>query len=124
MATSKSREAGRLLQPEAAREPQREAARDLQRQTGRRRQRTALDGKRALLYSHDTFGLGHLRRSLNLARAMLRQDPHLSLLLATGSPVVHGFAVPAGMDYVKLPSVRKIAPSPPLGRRLTGSGTT
>jgi predicted glycosyltransferase/CheY-like chemotaxis protein len=78
---------------------------------GRRRQRASMDGRRALLYSHDTFGLGHLRRSLNLAQAMLRQDPQLSLLLATGSPVVHGFAVPPGMDYVKLPSVRKIAPS-------------
>ena len=106
-----SSESGRRLQPDATREPQREATRALQRETGRRRQRTSLDGRRVLLYSHDTFGLGHLRRSLNLARAMLRQDPHLSLLLATGSPVVHGFAVPPGMDYVKLPSVRKIAPS-------------
>jgi len=78
---------------------------------GHRRRRSSTSGRRALLYSHDSFGLGHLRRSLNLARALLDRDPQLSLLLATGSPVVHGFAVPPGMDYLKLPSVRKVGAS-------------
>ena len=32
-------------------------------------------GRRVLLYSHDTFGLGHLRRSRTIASAMTAADP-------------------------------------------------
>ena len=65
-------------------------------------------GTRLLMYSHDTFGLGHLQRSLNLMRALLARCPEISILLVTGSPVVHRFKFPKGADYVKLPAVRKV----------------
>ncbi len=66
-------------------------------------------GTRMLFYSHDTFGLGHLQRSTNLIRTLLREYPEMSALLVTGSPVVHRYELPEGADYVKLPAVRKVA---------------
>jgi len=62
---------------------------------------------RVLLYSHDTFGLGHLRRCLKIADALVRSFPDLSVLLVTGSPLVHRYRLPPRVDYVKLPAVRK-----------------
>ena len=63
-----------------------------------------------LIYSHDTFGLGHLQRCLKIADGLLAAYPELSILLVTGSPVVHRFQLPRGVDYLKLPAVRKIGP--------------
>lgn len=62
---------------------------------------------RFLLYCHDTFGLGHIRRTLALARHFTRQIPGAEVLIATGSPVAHSFALPPRVDYVKLPAVTK-----------------
>jgi predicted glycosyltransferase len=66
-------------------------------------------GLRVLIYSHDTFGLGHLRRCLKISQALKRRFPDLSILLVTGSPQVHRYRLPPGIDYVKLPAVRKTA---------------
>ncbi|MEW6071948.1 MAG: response regulator [Planctomycetota bacterium] len=65
-------------------------------------------GTRLAIFSHDTMGLGHLQRCLNVARALARRFPGLSILLLTGSPAVNRFTLPAGLDYVKLPAVRKV----------------
>jgi predicted glycosyltransferase len=65
-------------------------------------------GARLLLYAHDTYGLGHLRRSLAIAGHLAQEFPGLSTLLVTGSPVAHHFALPPNTDYVKLPSVVKM----------------
>lgn len=67
------------------------------------------DACRMMIYSHDTFGLGHLRRSLNLAAALVEAVPELSVLLVTGSAMAHRFKLPPRVDYVKLPAVRKVA---------------
>lgn len=64
-------------------------------------------GPRALFYSHDTVGLGHIRRTLRICEHLESSFPDLSMLLVTGSPVAHGFRAPVGLDYVKLPSVIK-----------------
>lgn len=66
-------------------------------------------GIRLMIYSHDTFGLGHLRRSLNLAKSLVETIPDLSILLVTGSAVAHRFPLPPRVDYIKLPAVRKVA---------------
>lgn len=71
--------------------------------------RVAQEGPRLLLYGHDTYGLGHLRRNLTLATGLTSRFPDLSILLLTGSPVVHQFALPKNVDYIKLPSVVKVA---------------
>ena len=62
---------------------------------------------RVMLYSHDTFGLGHLRRSRALAGAITRADPSASALILTGSPVAGRFAFPRRVDHIRLPGVTK-----------------
>jgi predicted glycosyltransferase len=65
--------------------------------------------KRTLLYSHDTFGLGHLRRSRTIATALIEADPHCSALIVTGSPIAGRFDFPKRVDHVRLPGVVKLA---------------
>ncbi len=60
-----------------------------------------------MLYSHDTFGLGHLRRSSALAAAITRANPKASALILTGSPIAGRFAFPERVDHVRLPGVTK-----------------
>jgi len=40
--------------------------------------------RRVLIYSHDTFGLGHLRRCRAIAHALVQPDPGLSVLILSG----------------------------------------
>ena len=58
-----------------------------------------------VLYSHDTFGMGNIRRTLLLAQEFLAQYPDASVLIITGSPVIHAFRIPEGVDYIKLPGL-------------------
>ena len=67
------------------------------------------EGRRIMLYSHDTFGLGHLRRSRAIAQALAAADPGLSALITTGSPVAGRFDFPDRVDHVRLPGVVKLA---------------
>lgn len=62
---------------------------------------------RVLIYSHDTYGLGHLRRCLLIAERLLRDRPRRSVLVATGSPRAVAFEFTPGLDLVKLPCVIK-----------------
>ena len=61
-----------------------------------------------LLYCHDTYGLGHLRRTLLLAHHLRSRWPRVSQLIVTGSALAHAFELPMGADYLKLPSVVKV----------------
>lgn len=63
--------------------------------------------QRILLHSHDSFGLGHLRRTMTIAEAFKRSMPDASVLITTGSPCATHFTHTAGIDIVKLPSVTK-----------------
>lgn len=65
--------------------------------------------RRALFYSHDTFGLGHLRRARTLASALTERDPALAALILTGSPIAGRFDFPDRVDHVRLPGVVKLA---------------
>lgn len=62
---------------------------------------------RILFYSHDSYGLGHLRRSLTLASRIAEDLPGASILVASGSPCATHFVLPDGVDVIKLPSVTK-----------------
>lgn len=64
-------------------------------------------GKRVLIYSHDTYGLGHLRRSLLIAEGVTAAPGFRSVLVATGSPRAQAFRLPQGCDTLKLPAVTK-----------------
>jgi predicted glycosyltransferase len=61
-----------------------------------------------MLYSHDTFGLGHLRRSRALATALTEDDPRSSAIILTGSPVAGRFPFPERVDHIRLPGVTKL----------------
>jgi predicted glycosyltransferase len=62
---------------------------------------------RILLYSHDTYGLGHLRRTLAIASQLALDLPDASQLLITGSMVAGAFDLPPHLDLIKLPSLTK-----------------
>jgi len=65
---------------------------------------------RILLYSHDTYGLGHLRRNTTIAHGLLRRTPDLEVTLLTGSPVADQWPFPDGVSIVRLPPVTKVGP--------------
>ena len=58
------------------------------------------------MYSHDTFGLGHIRRTLAIARS-LRKSPS-NILILTGSPLVGRFNIPRRIDFVRIPGMIKL----------------
>jgi predicted glycosyltransferase len=61
-----------------------------------------------MMYSQDSFGLGHLRRATNLANELVVQRPDLSILLVVDSPVAPFFDLREHIDFVKLPTVVKV----------------
>ncbi len=63
---------------------------------------------RLLIYSHDTFGLGHFRRCLKIAKAFQSAYPESSILLVTGQPQAERYRLPEGTDFIKLPAVVKV----------------
>ena len=63
---------------------------------------------RILAYCHDGVGLGHLRRTLNICEHVGTSLGQASFLIATGSPYISLFSRVAGVDYLKLPSLRKV----------------
>lgn len=64
---------------------------------------------RYLLYSHDTYGLGHFRRSALLASGLVGADVDNEVLIITGSPRAQSFRLPDRVDTVKLPTATKDA---------------
>ena len=69
---------------------------------------TGRPGARVLLYSHDTFGLGHLRRSRAIANALVEGWPGASVIIISGSPVIGNFDFGSGVDYIRIPGVTKL----------------
>lgn len=63
--------------------------------------------RRVALYSHDTMGLGHLRRNLALAAALAAAPAAVDVLLISGSREATAFSVPPGVDWVTLPALAK-----------------
>jgi predicted glycosyltransferase len=63
---------------------------------------------RILTYSHDGFGLGHLRRNLRIAQALVSDLPSAAVLMAGGSPAAGSFPIPPQVDFLKLPSLSKV----------------
>jgi predicted glycosyltransferase len=63
---------------------------------------------RIMMYSQDSYGLGHLRRATNLANSLVTAHPNLSVLLVVDSPVAPFFDLQNHIDFVKLPTVVKV----------------
>ncbi len=62
---------------------------------------------RVALYSHDTMGLGHMRRNLLLAQALRHSRLQAVVLLIAGAREASVLTGAAGVDCVALPSLRK-----------------
>lgn len=67
-----------------------------------------LDGARILIYSHDSFGLGHLRRCRAIAHDLVDHYKGLSVLILSGSPIIGSFDFRARVDFVRIPGVIKL----------------
>jgi len=61
-----------------------------------------------IMYSHDGFGLGHIRRNYLIARRSVREIVSSHILLVTGCIVPPFSYLPDGVDFVKLPSIVKV----------------
>lgn len=62
---------------------------------------------KVFLYSHDSVGLGHLRRNLAIAGEIATTFPNSSMMIVTGSPCATQFQLPPNTDLVKIPSISK-----------------
>ena len=67
-----------------------------------------LDRARILIYSHDSFGLGHLRRCRSIAHSLVAQYKGVSVLILSGSPIIGSFDFRARVDFVRIPGVIKL----------------
>jgi predicted glycosyltransferase len=67
-----------------------------------------LEDARILMYSHDTFGLGHLRRCRTIAHALVEDFRGLNVLIISGATIAGAFDYRARVDFVKIPSVIKL----------------
>lgn len=59
------------------------------------------------LYSHDTMGLGHIRRNLLIARALAESPLAAKVLLIAGIHEAGAFRIPKGVDCLTLPAYSK-----------------
>ncbi|OSQ38947.1 glycosyltransferase family protein [Thalassospira mesophila] len=66
-------------------------------------------GYRVLIYSHDTFGLGHLRRCRTIAHALVENRDDVSVLILSGSPIIGSFEFRSRVDFVRIPGVIKLS---------------
>lgn len=64
---------------------------------------------RILVYSHDTYGLGNIRRMLAIAVDLAGAIDDASVLVLSGSPILQAFRIPSHVDYIKLPSITRTA---------------
>jgi predicted glycosyltransferase len=58
-----------------------------------------------LMYSHDTYGLGHIRRTMAIANYL--RDANTNVLILTGSPIAGRFQFPQQVDFVRIPGMIK-----------------
>lgn len=75
--------------------------------------------RRLALYSHDTQGLGHIRRNIALAASLVASDPATDVLLLTGAPEATSLPLPPNTDIVTLPTLCKDETGRYAGRRLS-----
>ncbi len=66
---------------------------------------TAATTYNILMYSHDTYGLGHIRRSMAIAKHLSGKE--VNILILTGSPIAGRFVLPEQVDFVRIPGMIK-----------------
>ncbi len=92
-----------MVTPQRGIRPRRNGNRD-------RRKFPAAQGSsyRVLIYSHDSFGLGHLRRCLAIAHSLVERHKKLNVLILSGSPIIGRFSFRARVDFVRVPGIIKL----------------
>lgn len=63
--------------------------------------------KRLLFYSHDSYGLGNIRRMVAIAEYLVKRHSDIHILLLTGSTMLHAFRTHPQIDYIKLPCMQR-----------------
>lgn len=63
--------------------------------------------RRLLIYSHDSFGLGHLRRCRSIAQSLIARDPGLSVRILSGLPLVARFEFDPRIQITLVPAIIK-----------------
>lgn len=94
------------------------------------KQTTPVDGERRLsnrrcrivLYSHDTMGLGHIRRNLLIAQTLAHSTLNPTILLIAGARKLGSYDLPPDLDCVILPAYHKGEDGNYRARRLDVSG--
>ncbi|HEY1133864.1 MAG TPA: glycosyltransferase [Nocardioides sp.] len=66
--------------------------------------------RRVALYSHDTQGLGHVRRNIEIAAALVAAHAGTDVLLLSGTPAAAALPLPRGAEVVVLPGIAKHGP--------------
>lgn len=66
-------------------------------------------GRALLLYAQDVRGLGHITRSVTIARHVLEAYPEVVAYITTRSRYAHDYPLPERCEYVKLPT--RLAPT-------------
>ncbi len=64
---------------------------------------------RMLIYSHNSFGLGHLRRCRAIAQSLVGYRDDLSILMIVGSPIVGAFSFSPNVEFIRVPGVVKLS---------------
>jgi len=63
---------------------------------------------KVVIYSHDTFGVGHLSRAIKLSQAIMQKKKDAAIIIVTGTAVPNLIDLPAGVELIKLPSLKSI----------------
>lgn len=66
------------------------------------------ESMRLLIYSHDSFGLGHLRRCRAIAHSLVEHRRDLSVLILSGSPIIGSYGFRSRVDFIRFPGVVKL----------------
>ena len=66
-------------------------------------------GVRIALYSHDTMGIGHMRRNLLIAQRLAEKPVSATILLIAGAREANAFVLPVNVDCLTLPAFGKTA---------------
>lgn len=61
-----------------------------------------------LIYSHDSYGLGHLRRCQTIANHLTACHDDLSVLIISGSPLIGSFTLQPRVDFIRVPGIQKL----------------
>jgi predicted glycosyltransferase len=67
-----------------------------------------LHDAKVLIYSHDSFGLGHLRRCRAIAHSLVDKYKGMSVMIISGSPIISQFDFKSRVSFITVPGVLKL----------------